>query len=135
MRKLLQSSSGDYGPQPSPDGSEIAFESARSGKLGIWKCNADGSDPLKLTSFDGHTGTPRWSPDGEWIAFDYRPSSLSQIFVIDKEGRNVHRVTAGNYENVVPSWSSDGKAIYFASNRTGAFPTWRHDLATRTRPK
>src|ERR1035441_4165213 len=65
LRKLLQSSPGDYAPQPSPDGSEIVFESARSGKTGIWKCNADGSDPLKLTSLDGHAGTPRWSPDGK----------------------------------------------------------------------
>jgi Tol biopolymer transport system component/DNA-binding winged helix-turn-helix (wHTH) protein len=130
MRKLLLSTPGDYAPQPSPDGSEIAFESARSGKMEIWKCNADGSDPLKLTSLDGHAGTPRWSPDGRWIAFDYRPSVQSQIFVIDKDGRNLHSVTVGDYESVVPSWSSDGKAIYFASNRTGAFQTWRHELAS-----
>jgi Tol biopolymer transport system component/DNA-binding winged helix-turn-helix (wHTH) protein len=129
-RKLLQSSPGDYAPQPSPDGGEIVFESARSGKMGIWKCNADGSDPLKLTSFDGHAGTPRWSPDGNWIAFDYRPSGQSQIFVIDKEGRNLHSLTTGTYENLVPSWSSDGKAVYFASNRTGAFQTWRHELTS-----
>jgi Tol biopolymer transport system component/DNA-binding winged helix-turn-helix (wHTH) protein len=130
MRKLLQSTPGDYAPQPSPDGSEIVFESPRSGKLEIWKCNADGSDPLKLTSLDRHAGTPRWSPDGKWIAFDYRPSYQSQIFVIDKDGRNLHSVTAGGYENVVPSWSSDGNAIYFASNRTGIFQTWRHELAS-----
>jgi Tol biopolymer transport system component len=130
MRKLLQSSPGDYAPQLSPDGREIVFESARSGKMEIWKCNADGSDPLKLTSLDGDAGTPRWSPDGKWIAFDYSPYALSQIFVIDKDGRNLHSVTSGTYENVVPSWSSDGKAIYFASNRTGVFQTWRHDLAS-----
>ncbi|MGA8528431.1 MAG: protein kinase [Acidobacteriaceae bacterium] len=130
MRKLLQSSPGDYGPQASPDGSQIAFESARSGRMEIWKCNADGSDPLRLTSLDGHAGTPRWSPDGRWIAFDYRPAGQSQIFVIDKDGRNLHSVTGGDYESVVPSWSGDGKSIYFASNRTGAFQTWRHELAS-----
>ena len=131
MRKLLQSSPGDYAPQPSPDGREIVFESARSGKLEIWKCNVDGSDPLKLTSLDRHAGTPRWSPDGKWIAFDYPPSGQGQIFVIDNDGRNLHSVTSGNYENLVPSWSSDGEAIYFASNRTGAFQTWRHELASK----
>ncbi len=130
MRKLLQSSPGDYAPQPSPDGSEIVFESARSGKIEIWKCNADGSDPQKLTSLEGNAGTPRWSPDGKWIAFDYSPAGLSQIFVIDRDGRNLHSVTPGSYENVVPSWSSDGKAIYFASNRTGLYETWRRDLAS-----
>jgi Tol biopolymer transport system component/DNA-binding winged helix-turn-helix (wHTH) protein len=130
MRQLLPTSAEDSAPHSSPDGHQIAFESMRSGSLEIWKCNADGSDPLKLTSFEGHAGTPRWSPDGKWIAFDYRPSGQSQIFVIDEEGRNLHSVTSGNYENLVPSWSSDGKSIYFASNRTGALQIWRRELAS-----
>ena len=102
----------------------------RSGSAEVWKCNADGSNPLKLTSFEGHAGTPRWSPDGKWIAFDYRPKTTSEIFVIDPEGRNVRSVTSGAYENLVPSWSRDGKSIYFASNRTGSFQTWRHELVS-----
>jgi Tol biopolymer transport system component len=81
-----------------------------------------------LTSFGGHAGTPRWSPDSKWIAFDYRPSTHSQIFVIDDAGRNLHSITSGDYENIVPSWSRDGKAVYFASNRTGQYQVWRHEL-------
>jgi Tol biopolymer transport system component/DNA-binding winged helix-turn-helix (wHTH) protein len=130
MRPLLSASAEDTAPYPSPNGRQISFESLRSGSEEIWKCNSDGSDPLKLTSFDGHAGTPRWSPDGKWIAFDYRPSGQSQIFTVDEEGRNLHLVTAGNYENLVPSWSSDGKSIYFASNRTGALQIWRRELAS-----
>jgi Tol biopolymer transport system component/DNA-binding winged helix-turn-helix (wHTH) protein len=130
MRQLLPAPAAGFAPQLSPDGHQIAFESVRSGSAEIWKCNSDGSDPLKLTSFEGHAGTPRWSPDGKWIAFDYRPSGQSQIFVIDEEGRNLHQVTSGNYENLVPSWSRDGKSIYFASNRTGVLQIWRRELAS-----
>lgn len=130
MRQLLPAPAAGFAPQLSPDGHQIVFESMRSGSAEIWKCNADGSDPLKLTSFQGHAGTPRWSPDGKWIAFDYRPSGQSQIFVIDEEGRNLHSVTSGDYENLVPNWSSDGKSIYFASNRTGVLQIWRRELAS-----
>lgn len=130
MRQLLPESEDSSAPQPSPDGREIAFESLRSGSPEVWKCNADGSNPIKLTSFEGHAGTPRWSPDGKWIAFDNRPLTTSEIFVIDAEGRNLRPVTTGNYENLVPSWSRDGKSIYFASNRTGVLQIWRHELAS-----
>jgi Tol biopolymer transport system component len=128
MRQLLPESAHDYAPQPSPDGQQIVFESERSGSDEIWKCNKDGSNPIRLTSLGGHAGTPRWSPDGHWIAFDYRPTEHSQIFVIDELGRNLHSTTSGNFENIVPSWSRDGKAVYFGSNRTGAWQIWRLDL-------
>jgi Tol biopolymer transport system component/DNA-binding winged helix-turn-helix (wHTH) protein len=130
VRQLLPAPAAGFAPQLSPDGRQIAFESMRSGSAEIWKCNADGSDPLKLTSFEGHAGSPRWSPDGKWIAFDSRPSGQSQIFEIDEEGRNLHPVTSGDYENLVPSWSRDGKSIYFASNRTGTLQIWRRELAS-----
>jgi Tol biopolymer transport system component/DNA-binding winged helix-turn-helix (wHTH) protein len=129
-RQLLADSAHDYAPRPSPDEREIVFESQRSGHDEIWKSNADGSDPRKLTSLSGDAGGPRWSADGQWIVFDYVPAEHRQIFVIDSEGRNQHLVVSGNYDNGVPSWSRDGKAIYFTSDRTGSFQIWRHELAT-----
>jgi Tol biopolymer transport system component/DNA-binding winged helix-turn-helix (wHTH) protein len=132
LRQLSPPSADNSAPQPSPDGHQIAFESTRSGNSEVWKSNADGSDPIKLTSFDGLSGTPRWSPDGKWIAFDSRTSVHNQIYLIDREGRNLHQLTQGNnnHEAGVPSWSRNGKAIYFASDRGGVFQIWRHDLAS-----
>ena len=102
------------------------------GREDVWKSNADGSDPQKLTSFDkGWPGTPRWSPDGMWIVFDSRLGEHSHITMVDSEGRNQHDVVAGDYENVVPSWSRDGRFIYFVSNRTGKWQVWKRELATR----
>jgi Tol biopolymer transport system component len=34
-------------------------------------------------------------------------------------------VTSGPSNNVTPSWSRDGRWIYFASDRTGAWQTWK----------
>ncbi len=129
-QEIVSSNTFDGAPQISPDGNFVIFESQRSASVEIWKCNADGSDLVQLTSFGGHAGTPRWSPDGKWIAFDYRPQEHSQIWVIDADGRNAHAVVSGTGDNVVPSWTRDEKAVLFASNRTGQYQVWVHDLET-----
>jgi Tol biopolymer transport system component len=49
---------------------------------------------------------------------------------MDEEGRNVRSISGGDYDNVVPSWSRDGAFIYFASNRTGGWQVWRHELSS-----
>jgi Tol biopolymer transport system component len=127
---IIASDRENNAPQLSLDGRQIIFQSGRTGRYEIWRSDADGSNPLQMTSFDkGFSGTPRWSPDGKWIAFDHHETH-SQIYLIDSEGRNMHAITSGNYENVVPGWSRDGTAVYFASNRTGSWQVWRRELAT-----
>jgi Tol biopolymer transport system component/DNA-binding winged helix-turn-helix (wHTH) protein len=131
VKELVVSSGENDSTQFSPDERQIVFRSGRTGSGNIWKSNADGSDPQRLTSFDkGWAGTPRWSSDGKWIVFDFREGRHSRITMIDAEGRNLHDVVSGDYENVVPSWSRDGKSIYFASNRTGEWQIWKRELAT-----
>ena len=130
IQQIALSNTWNSGLQVSPDGNFVVFESERSAAAEIWKCNADGSDPVQLTSFGGNAGTPRWSPDGRWIAFDYQPHEHSEIWIMDPDGRNATAVVSGASDNVVPSWTRDGKAILFASKRTGQYEVWVHDLET-----
>ena len=84
-------------------------------------CEADGSNPVQLTSFDGPlTGGPHWSPDGRQIVFESRAKGHADIYVMNAEGGNPRRLTTESSNDVVPSWSRDGRWIYFASNRNGA---------------
>src|SRR5207245_11079748 len=84
--RFIYSTRMESGPQFSPDGSKIAFESTRSGAYEIWMCGSDGTGVVQLTRFNSSTGTPRWSPDGQQIAFDSRAPGNSDIFVVDSQG-------------------------------------------------
>lgn len=127
--RILAAPGLNSGTQLSADGRQVVFQSNRSGDCEIWKSDANGSDPQQMTFFDkGYPGTPRWSPDDREIAFDYHDPTHTQIYLVNSEGRNLHRITSGNYENVVPSWSRDGSSIYLASNRTGDWQVWKHEL-------
>ncbi len=124
--RLISSTRQDYGPQYSPDGKKITFSSGRSGSNEIWVCDADGLNPVQLTSFAGpDVGSPRWSPDGGQIVFDSIAAGHRDIFVVSAEGGKPRRLTEDTSDDVRPSWSLDGQWIYFGSNRTGEWQVWK----------
>ena len=123
--RFLSSTAIESGPQYSPDGSSIAFESTRSGSYEIWMCRRDGTNLIQLTHFNNVTGTPRWSPDGKQIAFDSRAPGNADIFVMDSQSGQPRQLTSETSADVIPSWSRDGRWIYFASARTGPWEVWK----------
>lgn len=123
--RFLSSTTMESGPQYSPDGSRIAFESTRSGSYEVWICRSNGSNLSQLTHFNTVTGTPRWSPDGQQIAFDSRAPGNADIFVMDSRGGSVRQLTTEAATDVVPSWSRDGRWIYFASDQSGGWEIWK----------
>ena len=123
-RKVISSSRQDTGPQLSPDGSKIAFESDRSGSYEIWMCDRDGANALQLTRFGATSGTPRWSPDGRRIAFD-SDKEQNDIWVLEVAGGLPRRLTLEASLDTVPSWSGDGRWVYFGSDRAGGLQVWK----------
>ena len=127
--RFIASTQPDLEPQFSPDSTKIVFSSARSGSYEIWVCDAEGRNPVEITSFGGFiVGNPRWSPDSRWIAFDSPKSGNSDIYVISAVGGRPRRVTTGPSQNVRPSWSQDGRWIYFGSNRSGDWQIWKQPV-------
>ena len=124
--RFIASTRAEQSAQYSPDGKRIAFESRRSGPLGIWVSDADGSNAQQLFSRSGKDcGNPNWSPDGQRIAFYSNLEGNIHIYIIRASGGKPVRLTVGSSEDYGPSWSRDGNWVYFASNRTGRLEVWK----------
>jgi Tol biopolymer transport system component/tRNA A-37 threonylcarbamoyl transferase component Bud32 len=124
--RILMSTRYEASGSYSPDGKRIAFSSNRGGVRQIWVADADGSDPVPLTSFTaGVAGSPKWSPDGQTIVFDARPEGSPDIYSIGANGGVAKRLTDHVSSNTLPCFSADGRWIYFHSRRTGQTQLFR----------
>jgi len=82
----------------------------------LWRCRADGSDRLQLTSAPERAALPRWSPDGSSIAYvRLQPGKPSKLSVIPAGGGTPKDILEENHSQIDANWSSDGKRIMFGS--------------------
>lgn len=72
LRRLTFDGAAVRTPRFSPDGTKIAFASAKSGNFDIWVVARDGSNPTRVTASPEREDAPSWTADGE-ILFQRGP--------------------------------------------------------------
>ena len=112
------------GPDYSPDGEWIWFNSDRTGHAQIWKMRVDGSDIEQVTRDDRVNWFPHPSPDGEWILYlSYPPGTTQHPRDLDvklclmrpdgSEAREVLAFNGGQGTINVPCWAPDGRSFAY----------------------
>ena len=112
------------GPDFSPDGRHIWFNSDATGHAQIWRMNADGSDVAPVFRDDGVNWFPHPSPCGSHIIYlAYPPETEGHprdldvaLWRMDPDGGNRVKLLdlfGGQGTINVPSWAPDGSAFAF----------------------
>jgi Tol biopolymer transport system component len=104
----------DNAPAWSADGSKIAFDrQATKNGYDVWVMDADGSEPMNLTSRPHAAGSaPDWSPHGEKLVFQRGHS----IWVMNSDGSQPTEITPRSPGiELAPSWSPNGRLIVYAT--------------------
>lgn len=104
----------------SPDGKWIAFGVWRLGSpTNIWLTDAEGRNPVPLTTDSAGSGVPNWMPDKERLAYVTfrlrRPALWTKNLKTDEEKPLLELDTEGG----IPRLSPDGRRIAYNSRRQG----------------
>lgn len=125
--------SGGSHPRLSPSEDRVVFESPTSeGKMRDLMIVSDrgGAQMQKITdspSVDEYS--PAWSLDGGRIAFASRMGNdASDIALVNVDGSSLIKLTNNPAIDDMPAFDPVGEAVYFRSNRGGAWGIWRIEL-------
>jgi Tol biopolymer transport system component len=90
-------------PHPSPDGTQIAFDSyfRPEGEVWLSLMNMDGTGRRKIQQLASIGSDPKWSPDGTQIAIDSTATDGLGTYVYDLATGETRLVAAGTMEGWV----------------------------------
>jgi TolB protein len=117
--RLTSAPSIETAPSFSPDGSQIVFESDRSGTPQIYVMPFGGGETRRISFGQGRYGTPVWSPRGDLIAFTKQSKGRFHIGVMRTDGSEERLLTA-SFLDEGPTWSPNGRVIMFTRETQGA---------------
>lgn len=115
------------GPEYSPDGKHIWFNSTRSGLMQVWRMNRDGSGLTQMTDSDANNWFGHVSPDGKHVIYltfakgelepnEHLPNMYVSLGMMDYDGQNKKKLLDlfGDQGSInVNSWAPDSRRIAY----------------------
>lgn len=115
------------GPEYSPDGKHIWFNSTRSGLMQVWRMKCDGSGLTQMTDSDANNWFGHVSPDGKHVIYltfakgelepnEHLPNMYVSLGMMDYDGQNKKKLLdlfGGQGSINVNSWAPDSRRIAY----------------------
>lgn len=102
--QLTNNDAINFHPRVSPDGQSIVFESKGVGFFNLWIMNADGSNPVQLTSdMDQNSADPFWVGNDKIVFASDRMVNW-ELFMINRDGSGTARLTYDMGTDKGPVW-------------------------------
>ena len=114
---IVDDGARNYHAQPSPDGTQVAFDSDRDGGRAVYIADADGTNIRRMTG-PGYAAVPTWSPDMSQLAFvraDSIKPKVWNVWTVSLVSGNARQLTDFKYgQTWGASWFPDGRSVLFS---------------------
>ena len=125
--QLTKNAAFNDGPEYSPDGRHIWFNSTRTGLMQCWRMDRDGSNPRQMTFRHRNNWFPHVSPDGKKVVYlsysrdgldpsEHLPNMDVELGIMDYDGANdrtLLKFFGGQGSINVNSWHRDSRHLAF----------------------
>lgn len=117
VAQLTQDANIDNFPAVTSDGKYIVFRSNRGGRDDLWRINATGGEPLRLTENGAYR--PSITPDGKWVYYTLESPKGWRVFKVSIDGGPSQEANLDDGAITAIAISPDGKAAAYTLSRLG----------------
>ncbi len=130
LTRLTTGSWNDTSPALSPDRSQLAFASDRSGFWDLFVLDLKSGEIRQITNSQEYDSAPSWSPDGQWLVFETYINENLEVAVtsVNDRTQEIIPLTQDPAADHSPVWAPDGRHVAFVSSRSGDNDIWLADL-------